>query len=69
MKNFMRGRLHFDEKWLNNKYISKYVKIEPSEDELLNFIENITKINNIVLIKLKESPISLRIFHHKAISL
>ena len=47
--------LHFDEKWLNNKYISKYVKIEPSEDELLNFIENLTKTNNLIITTGKES--------------
>ena len=33
--------LHYDEKWSNNTYISNYKNIEPSEIQLLNFINNI----------------------------
>ncbi len=33
--------LHYDEKWSNTTYISKYVNIEPHEVQLLNLIKNI----------------------------
>ena len=32
---------HYDEKWSNTTYISKYVDIEPTKAQLLNFINNI----------------------------
>jgi len=33
--------LHYDEKWSNKTYVSKYVDIEPSKAQLLNFINDI----------------------------
>ena len=38
--------LHYDEKWSNKTYISKYVDIEPSKEQLLNFINNIRYKSN-----------------------
>ena len=34
-------QLHFDEKWIFNDYIKKFLKIEPSESELISFIKEI----------------------------
>ena len=50
-KNYVH--LHFDEKWIFNDYIKKYKNIEPSEKELIDFINNIL-IKNKKLIKLQE---------------
>ena len=36
-------QLHFDEKWIFNDYIKKFIKIEPTEIELINFIKMIIK--------------------------
>lgn len=36
-------QLHFDEKWIFNDYIKKFLKIEPSETELTSFIKEIIK--------------------------
>ncbi len=42
--------LHFDEKWIHNKYIRKYTSIEPTKDDLINFIKNlISKDKNIII--------------------
>ena len=38
-KNYIH--LHFDEKWIHNDYIKKYVNIEPKKDELLSLIDSI----------------------------
>ena len=46
--NFIQ--LHFDEKWIYSSYISKFVNIEPNEDELLLFINDIIKKTNKELI-------------------
>ena len=46
--NFVQ--LHFDEKWIYNSYISKFVNIEPNENELILFINNIIKKTNKELI-------------------
>ena len=45
-KEFNRRRLYsnyFDEKWIHNDYIRKFVCIEPVKNELLQFIEKILK--------------------------
>lgn len=42
--------LHFDEKWSNKTYISKYKDIEPSEDQLLKFLLNLKKKSNELVI-------------------
>lgn len=34
-------QLHFDEKWIHNCYIKKFVNIEPTEIELIDFINKI----------------------------
>ena len=36
-------QLHFDEKWIFNDYIKKFINIEPTENELINFIKQIIK--------------------------
>ena len=36
-------QLHFDEKWIFNDYIKKFVNIEPKETELINFIKELIK--------------------------
>ena len=36
-------QLHFDEKWIYNDYIKKFINIEPTENELKNFIKQIIK--------------------------
>jgi len=46
--NFIQ--LHFDEKWIHNDYIHKYVNIEPSKSELLNFLNSIIQKTNKKLI-------------------
>ena len=38
-------QLHFDEKWIYNDYIEKFINIEPTENELVNFIKEIKKKN------------------------
>ena len=35
-------QLHFDEKWINSKYIDSYTKIEPSTDDLISFINSLS---------------------------
>ena len=37
-------QLHFDEKWIYNNYIKKFVNIEPSKNELVNFIKEIQNV-------------------------
>ena len=37
---------HFDEKWIHADYIKKYVNIEPTINELINFINLIVKKSN-----------------------
>ena len=36
-------QLHFDEKWITNDYIKKFVDIEPPENELIDFIKKLIK--------------------------
>ena len=40
---------NFDEKWLANKYIKSYQNIEPTIDELVFFLEIISKKKNIII--------------------
>tara|TARA_Y100000590_G_scaffold246568_1_gene277037 strand:- start:169 stop:1140 length:972 start_codon:yes stop_codon:yes gene_type:complete len=43
--------LHLDEKWIFNEYISFYLNIEPKEEELAGFVEEISiKIKNKLII-------------------
>ena len=53
--------LHFDEKWIHNEYIKHYLNIEPSEDQLFEFlIELSNKTNkNIIITSGKKTPIIL----------
>ena len=39
LKNFIQ--VHFDEKWIFDTYIKKFVKIEPSIDELTYFLDSL----------------------------
>ena len=44
-------QLHFDEKWIFNNYIKKFINIEPSSYELFEFIKKIinkTKMNLVI---------------------
>lgn len=41
LKEVGTAQLHFDEKWIFNDYIKKYVNIEPCERELTAFIKSI----------------------------
>ena len=38
--------VHFDEKWIFNKYIKNYVNIEPSENELESFLTSLSLKSN-----------------------
>ena len=49
-KNENLIQLHFDEKWIFNDYIKKFVNIEPTELELANFLKKIIKNKNKELI-------------------
>ena len=52
--------LHFDEKWIYKDYIDEYVNIEPSKEELINFISKITSKNKKLIITTgKKIPILL----------
>ena len=42
--------LHFDEKWIYKDYIDKYINIEPTKKELINFIRAITSKNKKLII-------------------
>ncbi len=42
--------LHFDEKWIYKDYIDKYINIEPSKEELINFISKVTSKNKKLII-------------------
>jgi ADP-heptose:LPS heptosyltransferase len=49
--------LHFDEKWEYNKYIKKYTNIEPNENELVSFINNIiSKDKKLIITTGKKLP-------------
>lgn len=57
--------LHFDEKWLQDQYISKYTNIEPTVDELIYFFESIiskTKKNLFITTGVNNSEILNKIF-------
>lgn len=55
-KNFII--LNFDEKWFNEKYIKSYSRIEPSKEQFKNFINNLSKYKNIVIVNgFIENPI------------
>ena len=42
--------LHFDEKWIYKDYINKYINIEPTKDELINFLRKIYSKNKKLII-------------------
>jgi len=41
--------LHFDEKWIYEEYIKKYINIEPEKKDLINFINNLVSFNNLII--------------------
>ena len=50
--------MNFDEKWFNEKYIKSYSRIEPSKEQFKNFINNLSKYKNIVIVNgFIENPI------------
>jgi ADP-heptose:LPS heptosyltransferase len=51
--------LHFDEKWKYNEYIKKYTNIEPDENELVHFINNIILKNKNLIITTGIKPSSI----------
>ncbi len=56
--NFVQ--LHFDEKWIHNNYIEKFVNIEPNPRELASFINSIgIKTNKKVLLTTGKTPPSV----------
>ena len=57
-------QLHFDEKWVFEEYIKKFVNIEPNKDQLINLIDNIisyTKKNLVITTGQKTPEILLKI--------
>jgi len=57
-------QLHFDEKWVFDDYIKKFVNIEPNKDQLINLIDNIishTKKNLVITTGQKTPEILLKI--------
>ena len=43
-------QLHFDEKWVHESYIKKYKNIEPSENQLIDFINKLISKNKKIII-------------------
>ena len=43
-------QFHFDEKWVHETYIKKYINIQPSESQLLDFINKIISKNKKIII-------------------
>ena len=41
--------IHLDEKWFNHLYIQKYTNINPNFNEFINFIDKISKHENILI--------------------
>ena len=41
--------IHLDEKWFNNLYIHSYTNINPNYNEFTNFLNNISKNNDILI--------------------
>ena len=59
---------HFDEKWIHKEYISNYINIEPSEDELISFFNFLTNKCNkklVVTTGLNSPQILNKIFNVK----
>ena len=59
---------HFDEKWIHKEYISNYINIEPTENELISFLSLITNKTNkdlVVTTGLKTPIILDKIFINK----
>lgn len=48
-KNESLIQLHFDEKWIFNDYIKKFVNIEPTEIELVNFLKRIVQKKKLII--------------------
>ena len=46
-KNFIL--LHLDEKWIRNLYIKKYENVEPTYEEFIDFINKISKNDDLVI--------------------
>ena len=49
-------QLHFDEKWIHDYYIKKYINIEPSEKDLINFINAIISRDKNLIITTGKYP-------------
>ena len=47
IKDFIH--IHLDEKWFSDFYIKTYTNINPRYDEFINFLDEISKVNNILI--------------------
>ncbi len=52
-------QLHFDEKWVHETYIKKYINIEPSEKQLIDFINKIISKNKKIIITTGKKNVKL----------
>lgn len=63
-------QIHFDEKWIFKDYIKEFIKIEPTEFELITFIKKLAQMNNNVIITSSyKCPLILERIKPKLISL
>ena len=55
-------QIHFDEKWIFNDYIKNYINIEPTKEQLVNFINRIIKKTkkNLVITSGNKLPVILK---------
>ena len=47
IKNYIH--VHLDEKWFNNSYIKSYTDISPIYDEFIDFLNTISKNNDVLI--------------------
>ena len=52
-------QLHLDEKWVYDKYIKKYTNIEPTNEQLIHFINKIISKNKNIIITTGKTKINL----------
>lgn len=43
-------QFHFDEKWIHNSYIKNYKSIEPNDEQIINFLNNVIEKKKMKLI-------------------
>jgi ADP-heptose:LPS heptosyltransferase len=63
-------QFHFDEKWIFKDYIKEFIRIEPTELELITFIKKIAQINkNVIITSSYKLPLILEKTKPKLMSL